>query len=177
MWVLQSTFIKAARIAKPCRSPYLAVQMQAACSLLMCWVQLRLLPWWVRQHEGLLQSTAKLSAQRALQKHTLLIYEEYIAWPEGVWIKTHRRLKINPGVYMWSYTQVMLEIRGRLWAAVTVSFLSCATTPVAVLFQVMRKGSSPIIIWDGRQPHTPCWRLVVGIADQQQLAFLVRIQL
>lgn len=70
----------------------------------------------------------------------------------------------------------MLEIRGRLRAAVTVSFFSTATTPAAVLFQVMREGSSPMVLWDGRH-QAPCWRLVVGNADQQQLAFLVRIQL
>jgi len=117
----------------------------------MCWVQLRLLPQRVRQHKGLLQSTAKPSAQRALQEHTLLIYEQYIPWPEGVWIKTGRRLSINPGVYIWA--QVMLEIRGKLWAAMTVSFFS--TTPVAVLFQVTREGSSPMVFCDGRQPQTP----------------------
>lgn len=138
----------------------------------MCRVQLLLLPPRLRQPRGLLQSTAKASARRALQKHALLIYEQYIPWPEGVWIKTRRRLKINPGFCMW--TQAMLEIRGRLWAAVTVSFFSPATTPAAVLFQVMRGGSSPIVLRDGRQRGAPRWRLAVGTADEQQLAFLVR---
>lgn len=71
----------------------------------------------------------------------------------------------------------MLEIRGRLWAAGTLSFFSTATTPVAVLLQVVSEGSSPMVLWDGRQPQAPCWRLAEGIADQQQLGFLVRIQL
>lgn len=62
-------------------------------------------------------------------------------------------------------------------AAVTVSFFSAVTTTVAVLFQVTREGSNPMVFWDGRQPQAPHWRLVVGVADQEQLAFLVRIQL
>lgn len=111
-----------------------------------CLSLLRLLPWWVRQSEGILQSTAKASAPRALQKHTLLIYEQHILWAVGVWIKTCRRIKTNLGVYMWA--QVVLEIRGRLWAAMTISFFSSSTTPVAVPFQVMREGSSSMVFWD-----------------------------
>lgn len=36
-------------------------------------------------------------------------------------METCRRPKINPGGYAW--TQVMLEIRDRLWAVVTVALL------------------------------------------------------
>lgn len=100
---------------------------------------------------GILQSTAKASAPRALQEHTLLICEQHILWAEGAWIKTCRRIKINPGVYMWA--EVMLEIRGRLWAVRTVPFFSTSTTPVAALFQVMREASSSMVLWDGRQPQ------------------------
>lgn len=77
-----------------------------------CLSLLRLLPWWVRQCGGDSAEPSKASAPRALQEHTLLIYEQHILWAEGVWIQTCRRIKINPGVYMWA--QVRLEIRGRL---------------------------------------------------------------
>lgn len=52
---------------------------------------------------------------------------------------------------MWA--QVMLEIRARLWAAMTVSFFSASTTPMAALFQGMREGSSSMVLWDGRHPQ------------------------
>lgn len=94
--------------------------------------------------------SAEHSKGECSKEHTLLICEQQILWAEGAWIKTCRRIKVNPGVYMWA--QVMLEIRGRLWAVMTVSFFT-STTPVAVLFQVMREASSSMVLWGGRQPQ------------------------
>lgn len=117
-------------------------KMQAGCSLLVPAETAALVGQAVW---GILQSTAKVRVPRALQEHTLLISEQRILWAEGVWIKTCRRIKINPGVYAWA--QAMLEIRGRLWAVTTVSFFSAPTTPVAVLFQIMGEASSSMVLW------------------------------
>lgn len=155
------------------RSPYLAVSMWAAWSVCVLGAAVTA----ARVCSAAQEMTAEHSDGECSKGVTeaLLISEQHIPWPEGVWIKTCRRLKINPGVYVW--IQVMLEIWGTLWVAVTVSFFSTAITPAAVLLQVMREGRSLMVLWVGRQPPASHWRLAVDIADRQQLAFLVRIQL
>lgn len=83
--------IKAGRAAEPWQGSMAGsakLRQAAPCSTL-----LRLLPWWVMQCGGVLQSTAKVRAPRELQEHTLLNCEQLILWAEGVWIKTCRGIK------------------------------------------------------------------------------------
>lgn len=91
------------------RAPFWQCKIQAGCSLLVPAETAALVGQAVRGDSA---EPSKASAPRALQEHTLLIYEQHILWAEGVWFQTCRRIKADPGVYMWA--QVRLEIRGRL---------------------------------------------------------------